>query len=193
MVDAKARREKCTIGWTIQAMMLPNLEPFTYRATGISATPTMALLTNIFYNKEAHNPANPKKIQWHRFKIPVSSAETKTPFGMSYAIKYGKPTPFGDAKFELQVFSMSAVMLGQTATAQLTEGKTDLSNQSTQPPLDQSQQKAITPPASTGSTPKIRTVGEKTEPAPATSEAPPPTEKKETKGPSKSKNIPMDV
>lgn len=196
MVDAKARREKCTIGWTLHAMMLPNLDPFTIRATGISATPVMSLLTAMFYNKAARNPKDKSKIDWHRFKIPVSSSEQDTPFGKAYACKFGQVTPFGDSKFEEQVYTMSAILLGQGDILKLNEGAAPPANNQALPPGEKSATgPAAPPPATQGTLPKVRTVGEKTTPpVQKATEAPPASEsKQETKTTTSKKPIDMDV
>ena len=59
MVQAKERREKCTKQFGVIGLLLPNLEPFMFRAPGTSSTAVMALLSRFKFNKAAGTQKKP--------------------------------------------------------------------------------------------------------------------------------------
>jgi hypothetical protein len=121
LVQAKERREKCTKQFGFIGLLLPNLEPFMFRAPGTSSTAVQALISRFKFNKACRNEAG--EIEYHRFKVTAHSQETKTTQGNVWVLKFGEITPFGDANFEHELFLTSAQMLGQTANL-LTSGPT---------------------------------------------------------------------
>ena len=112
MVQAKERREKCTKQFGFIGLLLPNLEPFMFRAPGTSSTAVMALLSRFKFNKACWNE-DKTAIDFHRFKVAVASQEQKTKAGSAWVIKFGDITPFNDANFEQELLLTSAQMLGQ--------------------------------------------------------------------------------
>jgi len=112
MVQAKERREKCTKQFGFIGLLLPNLEPFMFRAPGTSSTAVMALLSRFKFNKSCWN-AKKTAIDFHRFKVAAFSQEQKTKAGSAWVIKFGEITPFSDANFEKELYLTSSQMLGQ--------------------------------------------------------------------------------
>jgi hypothetical protein len=112
MVQAKERREKCTKQFGFIGLLLPNLEPFMFRAPGTSSTAVMALLSRFKFNKACWNEEK-TAIDFHRFKVAAFSQEQKTKAGSAWVIKFGEITPFNDANFEQELYLTSAQMLGQ--------------------------------------------------------------------------------
>jgi hypothetical protein len=112
MVQAKERREKCTKQFGFIGLLLPNLEPFMFRAPGTSSTAVMALLSRFKFNKACWNEEK-TAIDFHRFKVAAYSQEQKTKAGSAWVIKFGEITPFGDSNFEQELYLTSAQMLGQ--------------------------------------------------------------------------------
>jgi hypothetical protein len=121
-VQAKERRTRCTKQPGFYGFLLPNLEPFQFRATGISATQVIALISRFKYNRALRNPGDPAIIDYHRFKVSVSSQLVKTTSGSAYGIKIGDITPLQDANVEQELLIASAQMLGQ-ANNLLPEGQ----------------------------------------------------------------------
>jgi len=115
MVDAKARREKCTKQYSVFGLLLPNMEPFIFRAPGTSSQSIMALMSRFRFNRACRNSAG--GIDYHRFKVAASASEQKTAAGSAWVIRFGDITPFGDQNIEQDLFLMSAQMLGQTVAA----------------------------------------------------------------------------
>lgn len=113
MVDAKSRREKCTKQYSFMGLLLPNLEPFQFRAAGTSSTAIQSLITRFRYNKACWN-ADKTGIDFHRFKVSVTAREEKTKSGSAYVIKFGEITPLQDQAFEQELLLTSAQMLGQS-------------------------------------------------------------------------------
>ncbi len=130
-VDAKARREKCTKQYSFMGLLLPNLEPFIFRAPGTSSQAVINLYSRFKFNKECWN-AERSAIDFHRFKVRVSSFETKTAAGSAYVIRLNEVTPLADSNFEQETFLLTAQILGQSVdylpsppeNERLTDGKT---------------------------------------------------------------------
>jgi len=153
-VQAKERRSKCTKQPSYFGLLLPNLEPFLFRASGLSATAVIALISRFKYNRSCRNPDDPSQIDYHRFKISVGSQQVNTPSGIAYAIKIGDVTPLGDSNMENELLIASAQMLGQ-ADNLLTDGKTPVGQRLAEALADPAS-KIATPPVV--STPKINNV-----------------------------------
>lgn len=113
MLDAKTRREKCTKQYSFMGLLLPNLEPFQFRAAGTSSTAIQNLITRFRYNKACWN-AERTAIDFHRFKVAITAREEKTKAGSAWVIKFGDISPFNDEAFEQELFLTSAQMLGQS-------------------------------------------------------------------------------
>jgi hypothetical protein len=113
-VPQKDRRSKCQKLPGIFGLLLPTLEPFQFRASGISATAVKALTTRFIYNKNCRNPANPAITDYHRFKITIGSQLVKSEAGSAYAIKVIDMLPLNEPTTEKELYIATAKMLGQT-------------------------------------------------------------------------------
>jgi hypothetical protein len=154
-VQAKERRSKCTKQPGFFGLLLPNLEPFQFRASGISATAVIALISRFKFNRSCRNPDDPSQIDYHRFKISVSSQTITSPSGTAYAIKIGDVIPLNDANMESELLIASAQMLGQ-ANNLLSEGNVTTAGQRIAEALADPASKVTAPPVV--STPKINNI-----------------------------------
>ncbi len=121
MIDATARREKCTKQNSFMGLLLPNLDPFIFRAAGTSSQAVTNLISRFRYNKATWNKET-QEIEYHRFKIAALSSEQDTPYGKTYVIHFGEISPLNDPEFEQTLYLTSAAILGQSNNL-LSEGQ----------------------------------------------------------------------
>jgi hypothetical protein len=89
MLDADKRRASCTPSFNVVGVNTADMMPVMIRCSGISAGAARNLITLLTFHKDI-------KGKPYKVTMKVTSVTKQTPFGPSFAIAFGQPTPIAD-------------------------------------------------------------------------------------------------
>jgi hypothetical protein len=89
MVPAEQRRALCTPSFNVVGVNTADMMPVMIRCSGISAGAARNLITLLTFHKDI-------KGKPYKVTLKVTAVTKKTPFGDSYAVAFGQPTPIAD-------------------------------------------------------------------------------------------------
>jgi hypothetical protein len=89
MVPADKRRALCTPSFNVVGVNTADMMPVMIRCSGISAGAARNLITLLTFHKDI-------KGKPYKVTLKVTAVTKKTPFGDSYAVAFGQPTPIAD-------------------------------------------------------------------------------------------------